>query len=71
MYCNLYKAHIGNAKKEMEKPFPQEDKLKEKLARLTERNILLDMDKKGNEIVDGDVEQEPEAPPRESRERER
>ena len=45
--------------------------MKKKLARLAELNILLDMDKKENEIVDGEVEQEPEAPVKGSRDRER
>ena len=42
------------AKVEVEKPFPKEDELKEKTARLDELNILLNLDKKENEIVDGD-----------------
>ena len=45
--------------------------MKKKLARLAELNILLDMDKKENEIVDGEVEQAPEVPARGSREQER
>ena len=57
----------------MEKPFPQEDQLKEKLARLAELNILLDMDKKENEIVDGDVGDEAgePAPDRDGSDRDR
>ena len=62
---------LASAKEEMEKPFPQEEELKKKLARLAELNILLDMDKKENEIVDGEVEPEPEAPARGSRDWER
>ena len=42
------------AKIEAEAPFPQEDELKKKSARLDELNILLNLDKKENEIVDGD-----------------
>ena len=42
------------AKLEVEKPFPKEDELKEKTARLDELNILLNLDKKENEIVDGE-----------------
>ena len=42
------------AKVEVEKPFPKEDELKEKTAHLDELNILLNLDKKENEIVDGD-----------------
>ncbi len=39
------------AQKEVAKPFVQEEELKVKLARLDELNILLNMDKKENEIV--------------------
>lgn len=63
------KAQLASAKEEVEKPFPQEAELQEKMARLAELNVLLDMDKKENEIVDGEVEQEPEAPAREDRDR--
>ena len=45
--------------------------MQEKMARLAELNVLLDMDKRENEIVDGEVEQEPEIPAREDRDRER
>ena len=65
------KVQLASAKEEVEKPFPQEEELKKKLARLAELNILLDMDKKENEIVDGEVEQEPEAPVKGSRDWER
>ena len=65
------KAQLASAKEELEKPFPQEAELKEKMARLAELNILLDMDKKENELVDGEVEQISETPTREDRERER
>ena len=50
-----YETQLASAKVEVEKPFPQEDELKTKSARLDELNILLDMDKQENEIVDGDV----------------
>lgn len=46
------KVQLENAKLEVEKPFPQEDELKRKSARLDELNILLNLDKKENEIVD-------------------
>ena len=39
------------AKQEIEKPFAKEDELRAKTARLDELNILLNMDKKENEIV--------------------
>ncbi len=44
-----------NAKEQAEKPFPQEEELKEKSARLAELNSLLDMDHKENEIADSEV----------------
>ena len=37
---------LATAKEEVEKPFPQEQELAQKSARLAELNILLDMDKK-------------------------
>lgn len=48
------KRQFENAKAEVQKPFPQEDDLKAKTARLDELNILLNMDKKENELVDGE-----------------
>ena len=42
------------AKVEAQAPFPKEEELKAKSARLDELNILLNLDKKENEIVDGD-----------------
>ena len=62
---------LANAKQEVEKPFPQEDELKRKSARLDELNILLNMDKRESEIVDGDVGDEVTAPARGSPDRER
>ena len=47
-------AQLEAAKLEVEKPFPKEDELKQKTARLDELNILLNLDKKENEIVDGE-----------------
>ena len=45
---------LETAKIEVEKPFPQEQELNDKLARLTELNSLLDMDEKGEDAVDLD-----------------
>ena len=45
------KNQFETAQKEVAKPFVQEEELKVKLARLDELNILLNMDKKENEIV--------------------
>lgn len=64
------KAQLVSAKEEVGKPFPQEEELKEKLARLAELNALLDMDKKESEIVEGEPE-EGEIPTKDTRERER
>ena len=63
------KVQLAAAKQEMEKPFPQEDELKTKSARLDELNILLNMDKQESEIVDGDRDEHEDAPDRGSRER--
>ena len=52
------KKQLENAKLEVEKPFPQEAELSQKMERLAELNALLDMDHHDNEIVDGVVEQE-------------
>ena len=46
------RVQLSNAKAAVNKPFPQEDELKTKLARLDELNILLNLDKRENEIVD-------------------
>ena len=62
---------LENAKLEVDKPFPQEDELKRKSARLDELNILLNMDKRESEIVDGDVGDEVTAPARGNPDRER
>ena len=45
------------AKQEIEKPFTKEEELKAKTARLDELNILLNMDKKENEIVGGEPDE--------------
>lgn len=45
------------AKKEVQKPFAQEEDLKAKLSRLDELNILLNMDKTENEIVGGEPDE--------------
>ena len=65
------KAQLASAKEEVEKPFPQEAELQEKLARLAELNVLLDIDKKESELVDEEVEPEPEVSTRDNRDRER
>ena len=55
---------LGNTKRQLEtakldvgKPFAQEEELKTKTARLDELNILLNMDKRENEIVGSEIEE--------------
>lgn len=50
------KVQHANAQEQVKKPFPREAELKEKTARLDELNIMLNMDKRENEIVDSDRE---------------
>ena len=45
------------ARQKMEKPFAKEEELRAKTARLDELNILLNMDKKENEIVGGEPDE--------------
>lgn len=52
------KVQLENAKAEVEKPFPQEEELQQKTARLNELNIRLNMDKRESEIVDGDRDED-------------
>lgn len=47
-----YKQWISDGEKEMDKPFPKEQELKEKRERLTEINAILDVDK--NKSIDND-----------------
>ena len=54
---NNARVQLSNAKAAVDKPFPQEDELKTKLARLDELNILLNLDKRENEIVDGEPDE--------------
>lgn len=46
------KVQLENAKEEAQKEFPQEAELAEKVARLGELNVLLDMDKKDQVLLD-------------------
>ena len=65
------KVQLANTKQEVEKPFSQKDELKTKSARLDELNILLNMDKRENEIVDGELSEDEPTPARDSSDRER
>ena len=52
---------MNNAKEEIEKLFPQEEELRTKSARLAELDAMLNMDKRENETLDGEIEEdEPE-----------
>ena len=56
------RAQLASAQEQVQKPFPQEEELAAKTARLEELNVLLEMDKPDNEIVDGepgDIQTEP------------
>lgn len=55
------------AKTAAQAPFPREGELKAKSARLDELNILLNLDKKENEIVDGERDDNDEERPRQDR----
>lgn len=65
------KRQFETAKQELQKPFPQEEDLKTKTARLDELNILLNMDEKENELVDGEPDEGDNQTPQRSKDRER
>ena len=50
---------LETAKVEVQKPFPREEELKVKVARLEELNTLLDLDHKGSEITDAEPDEAP------------
>ena len=55
-------AELENAKEEAARPFPKDEELKTKSARLAELNIELDMGKGGADEPARDSQEEPEAP---------
>ena len=61
---------LATAQKEVEKPFDKEQELTEKTERLSVLNGLLNVDKKQNEIIDGEID-EVEPPARKEKELER
>ena len=61
---------LETAKVEAQRPFPQEDELKEKQAQLDELNIELNMDKPDNAVID-DERNDDETPERDTKERDR
>lgn len=52
------RTQLANAKEQIQKPFPQEEELKTKSARLDELNIMLNMDKTENGIVDDERDED-------------
>ena len=62
---------LATAKKEVAKPFDKEQELTEKTERLCVLNGLLNVDKKQNEIVDGEMDEGEEMPARKEKDLER
>ncbi len=60
---------LGNAEREVQKEFPQEQLLQEKQKRLDELNIELNLNEKENEILENDIEDEKEQSCKNDRER--
>jgi hypothetical protein len=56
------RTQLTNAKEQVNKPFPQEDELKTKSTRLDELNVMLNMDKTENEIVDDEPDENMQLP---------
>ena len=65
------KKQLETAKKDVEKPFNQEEELTAKTARLTELNALLNVDKKENELVEGEPDEGDEERKPKNKDRER
>lgn len=61
---------LVSAKKQLEKPFAKDEELKQKEARLHELNALLNVDKRENEMVDEEPEQDENEPIKSDRYRE-
>ena len=57
------KEQLIKAKEEINRPFPQEQELKEKSERLEKLNILLNLNEKTNEIIDDKDELEEDNQP--------
>ena len=70
-FTNNRKKQFETAKVDVERPFPQEKKLKAKTDRLNELNALLNVDKRENEIVGGKPDEGDEPPEKKPRDLER
>ena len=57
---NLIETHrqMDNAREEIDKPFPQEEELATKSARLAELDAMLNMDKRESDALDGEIDEE-------------
>ena len=62
---------MDNAREEIDRPFPQEEELKTKSARLAELDSMLNMDKHENETLDGEIDDEQPEPIKRREEQER
>ena len=71
MELDNLKKQFETAKVDVERPFPQEEELKTKTARLNELNVLLNVDKRENEIVGGEPDEGDEPPEKKPRDLER
>lgn len=65
------KKQFETAKVDVQRPFPQEEELTTKTARLNELNALLNVDKRENEIVGGEPDEGEELPERKEKSYER
>lgn len=67
-YCHeqlkTLKHQMETAREQIEIPFEKENELQSKSARLAELNILLNMDKHENEVLDGEPDEDMEPPER-------
>lgn len=74
-YCQeqlkTLKHQMETAREQIEIPFEKEDELQSKSARLAELNILLNMDKHENEMLDGEPDEDMEPPERKVQSHER
>ena len=64
-------AQLETAKVEVQKPFPREEELKAKTARLEELNALLNLDKREPEVVDAEPDENQRPPTRPAAQMER
>ena len=71
MELDNIKKQFETAKVDVERPFPQEEELQTKTARLNELNALLNVDKRENEIVGGEPDEGEELPEKKPRNLER